>query len=151
MEPIRVASLKPGYKWVMVDSGSGEHCCWAEEEFPDHAVERSPGQQSGQTMETACKGMLQNEGQILVDFETQEGIQSNVTFQNVRVSTPILSVRKLVRKGHQVSFRRGGGTITAAETGDKMEFEERGGVYYIQLKILPPKKKKISSDFVRRG
>ena len=135
----------------MVDSGSGDHCAWAEDEFPDHEVESSPGQRNGQTMETACKGILNNEGQILVDFETQEGIRSNVTFQNVKVSTPILSVRKLVRKGHEVSFRRGGGTIIAAETGDRMDFVERGGVYYIKLKILPAKPENTKPDRIRRG
>ena len=135
----------------MVDSSSGDHCVNADKELPDHEVESSPGQQNGQTMETACKGILHNHGQILVDFETQEGIRSNVTFQNVKVSTPILSVRKLVRKGHQVAFRKGGGTITAAETGDQMEFVDRGGVYYIKLKILPAKPKSTKSDFIRRG
>ena len=106
--PVKVAAIEGGYKWAMVDSGPGDHCAWAEDEFPEHEIEESEGQLNGQTMEPACKSILKNEGQFLVDFETQEGIKSNVTFHNVKVSTPILSVRQLIRKGHQVAFRVAG-------------------------------------------
>ena len=102
-------------------------------------------------METACAGELKNEGQIHVQFETQEGIRSDITLQNVKVTTPIMSVRKLVKKGHMVEFWNGGGCIIAAKTGRKMYFVERGGVYYIKLKILPLVAKNSGPDFIRRG
>ena len=149
---VKVSSLEagPGWKWVMVDSGSYEHCLDAEEELPDHPVERSPGQDIGQVVETAGGHELPNLGQVRVEFETQEGFESDVTFQNIKVTTPILSVRKLVKKGHQVQFRRGGGAIVAAG-GQRMEFVERGGVYYIKMKIRPPTPANSGLGFTRRG
>ena len=69
-------------------------------------------------------------GQVSVEFETQEHIHSTITFQNVKVTTPILSVRKLVRKGHNVEFWNGGGCITgASKGGHEMNFVERNGMY----------------------
>ena len=134
----------------MVDSGSAEHCLDAEDELPDHPVERSPGQEIGQVVETAGGHELANIGQVRVEFETQEGFESDVTFQNIKVTTPILSVRKLVRKGHQVQFRKGGGSIVAAGSGQRMDFVERGGVYYITLKIRPPTPVNSATGFIRR-
>lgn len=135
----------------MVDSGSAEHCLDADEELPDHPIERSPGQDIGQVVETAGGHELPNLGQVRVEFETQEGFESDVTFQNIKVTTPILSVRKLVRKGHQVEFKRGGGSIVASGSGQRMDFVERGGVYYIKLKIRPPPTVNSGSGFTRRG
>ena len=136
--------------WVMVDSGSGAHCINVGKMLPRHLIQESPGQLKGQVMETAGGHELQNEGQVLVDFETQEGIRSNIVFQNVKVTTPILSVRKLVLKGHKVEFWDGGGCITGAGAGGhKMFFVERNGVYYIKLRILPPKNNE--AGFTRRG
>ena len=135
----------------MVDSGSFEHCIDAESELLGHEVQRSPGQDVGQVVETAGGHELKNQGQVHVEFETQEGLESDVTIQNIKVTTPILSVRKLVRKGHHVQFRQGGGSIIAAGTGQKMNFVERGGVYYIKLKIRPPVTKNSQSGFTRRG
>ena len=59
---VKIASLEAGqgWKWVMVDSGSGEHCLDAEVELPDHPIERSQGQEAGQTVETAGGHELHN-------------------------------------------------------------------------------------------
>ena len=150
---VKVSSLEagPGWRWIMVDSRSAEHCLDAEAELPDHEVEPSPGQEIGQTVETAGGHELANLGQVRVEFETQEGLESDVTFQNIKVTTPILSVRKLVKKGHEVEFRRGGGSIVAAGSGERMNFIERGGVYYIKLKIRPPVSRNSQPGFTRRG
>ena len=150
---VKIASLEAGqgWKWVMVDSGSGEHCLDAEVKLPDHPIERSPGQEAGQTVETAGGHELHNLGQVRVEFETQEGLESDISFQHIKATTPILSVRKLVKRGHQVEFRRGGGSIIAAGSGQRMDFVERGGVYYIKLKIRPPVHVNRASGFIRRG
>ena len=86
-----------------------------------------------------------------MSLRPQEGQEPDVIIQNIKVTTPILNVRKLVRKGHQVQFRRGGGSIIAAGTNQRMEFVERGGVYYIKLKIRPPAAKNSQSGFTRQG
>ena len=94
---------------------------------------------------------LANEGQVTVGFETQEHIRSTITFQNVKVVSPILSVRQLVKKGHRVEFWDGGGCITGAgKGGHKMSFVERNGVYYMKMKFLPPTKPN-EAGFSRQG
>ena len=102
-------------------------------------------------METASGHVLPNQGQVTLDLETREKLRSSITFQNVKVITPILSVRKLVRKGHRVEFWKGGGNIIAAgDGGHRMAFVERNGVYYIRMKFLPPAND-ASSGFSRQG
>ena len=56
----------------------------------------------------------------------------------MKVTVPILSVRKLVRDNHNVWFEKHGGYILNLTTGEKIPFFEFQGVYYLKMKILPP-------------
>ena len=47
-------------------------------------------------------------------------------------------MRKIVRNGNYVKFRRGGGYIFNAKTGKKLPFVERQGVYFVKVKVLDP-------------
>ena len=60
---------------------------------------------------------------------------------------PILSVRKIVRKGNYVTFRDGGGYIKNVKTGDKMRFVERQGVYFIKVLVKAPSPGKTSESW----
>ena len=53
----------------------------------------------------------------------------------MRVRTPILSVRKLVRDDHEIYTTRGGGSIRNTTSGKQIKFFEHAGVYYLKLEI----------------
>ena len=65
-----------------------------------------------------------------------EGHKVPITFSDLPVQCPILSVRKIVRRGNKVVFNLDGGYIKHKATGNKMYFVEREGVYFIKMKIL---------------
>ena len=53
----------------------------------------------------------------------------------MKVKTPILSARQLVRGGHEVYTNSGGGWIKNLESDKLIRFFEFQGVYYLRMKI----------------
>ena len=58
----------------------------------------------------------------------------------MKVSTPILSVRKLVKYGNDFYLNKQGGYILNLATGKKMKVYNFQGVYYLRMKVLSGKK-----------
>ena len=61
----------------------------------------------------------------------------SIEFDQLRVRTPILSVRKLVRDDHEIYIKRVGGNIRNTTSGKQIKFCEHAGAYYPELKITP--------------
>ena len=67
---------------------------------------------------------------------------------------PILSVRKIVKKGNDVNFQKGQGTIVHRTTGRTLRFNEHDGVYFLKIKVPDPGHLDSlvhSQDFPRQG
>ena len=64
-----------------------------------------------------------------------DGEKVNVKWNHMKVKTPILSVRQLVRDGHEVYINSNGGWIKNLENGKIIHFFEFQGVYYLKMKI----------------
>ena len=122
---------------AMVDSGSFLHAINAEADLPGHAIEAVEGKDKARSAETACGAILKRLGIVrtagLVDGETV-----NVKWNHMKVKTPILSVRQLVRDGHEVYINATGGWIKNLENGKIIHFFEFQGVYYLKMKIAQP-------------
>ena len=122
---------------AMVDSGSFLHAINAEVDLPGHAIESIEGKDKARSAETACGAILKRLGIVrtagLVDGETV-----NVKWNHMKVKTPILSVRQLVRDGHEVYINSTGGWIKNLENGKVIHFFEFQGVYYLKMKIAQP-------------
>ena len=122
---------------AMVDSGSFLHAINAEVDLPGHAIEAIEGKDKARSAETACGAILKRLGIVrtagLVDGETV-----NVKWNHMKVKTPILSVRQLVRDGHEVYINSTGGWIKNLENGKIIHFFEFQGVYYLKMKIAQP-------------
>ena len=69
----------------------------------------------------------------------------------MEVEMPILSVRKMVKRGNDVDFRRGGGFVRNRSTGKTIQFHEYEGVYYLKLKVDDPGDAMNSLGFGRPG
>ena len=80
---------------------------------------------------------------VLVDID---GESHSIEFDDLPVECPIISVRKIVRKGNKVVFQEKGGYILNETTQKRLHFTEKQGVYFIKLKVRPP-----TEDFHRRG
>ena len=69
-----------------------------------------------------------------------------LNFTNMKVDVPVASVRTFVRSGNDVEFFEGGGIVRNRENGATLPFIEMGGVYFLQLKIKPPKNSKWADE-----
>ena len=56
----------------------------------------------------------------------------------MKVKTPILSVRQLVRDGHEVYINAEGGWIRNVENNKWINVVESQGVFYLKTKITKP-------------
>ena len=92
----------------MVNSGSFVHAINAEVELPNHQLIPPTEQDTQTNAETACGGKLTKQESVHVECET-DGSNVAIEFDSMRVKTPILSVRQLVRDNNVVHFRRHGG------------------------------------------
>ena len=137
---------------ALVDTGSFTHAIDADAELPDHDVEPCDPDAPGTSAETAGGGILKKLGVVrtkgLIDDTEVE-----IAWDHMKVSTPILSVRKLVKEGNDVHINKNGGHIVNLATGKKMRIHNFQGVYYLRMKIAsgkssaPPHK----PDFHRPG
>ena len=123
----------------LVDSGSTINAAWIAKHFPGcvNHVRPTVASQSGDFATTAGGQTLINKGRCLVSA-TSNGKPFDVAFKDMETELPILSVRKMVRKGNEVRFKKLGGTIRNTSTGELQRFHEHQGVYFMKLKINDP-------------
>ena len=67
-----------------------------------------------------------------------DGEKVNVRWNHMKVKRPTLSVRQLVRDGHEVYINAEGGWIKNLENNKLINFFEFQGVYYLKMKITKP-------------
>jgi hypothetical protein len=155
MESLPKDELKPGERWMLVDSGSAIHGINVEEDAPEYLewVIESRGSRRGDTAVTACGGTIKDEGKVTI-HGTADGVDISIPFKNMKVKMPICSVRKIVKQNNDVIFRDVGGVIRNRATGKEIKIVERDGVYFIKMLIKPPTGDKSideSASFHRRG
>jgi hypothetical protein len=123
----------------LVDSGSTVNAAWISKHFPQwaHLVKSTPASERGDCATTACGQQLVNKGRVQIKA-TAQGADFNVAFKDMETELPILSVRKMVKKNHDVRFRRDGGSIKNRTTGREVLFYAHEGVYFLKLKISNP-------------
>ena len=139
-------SLKPGERWCMMDSGAGCNAAKRKKEFPKYQIKN--GSKKRRCV-LADGTEIRSEGVVEVRAEI-EGEEHIIPFDDLPVECPIISVRRIVRKGNIVKFKKDGGYILNASSGRKLRFVERNGVYYIKLKVLEPEEPE-SPVFSRPG
>ena len=60
----------------------------------------------------------------------------SIVFADLPVQCPILSVRRIIKKGNGVVFNDAGGFIEHTVTRRRIDFIEREGVYCIKMNIV---------------
>ena len=119
---------------AMIDSGSFTHAADAEVHLPGHEILPPGPRERRRKAETACGGILDIKGLVNISAEVN-GNALDIQFCHMKVNTPIISVRRLVKDGYEILICDGGGFIRHMETGKLLYFLEHQGVYYMKLKV----------------
>ena len=120
---IQMIFLAPDQKLAMVNSGSFVHAVDSNVELPGHVLRPIDKNDPHAVGETQCGGKLIEKGSVLVDCII-DGHRVGLEFDSMKVNTPILSVRKLVRDNHPMKFHKNGNFIHDLTTGKKIGFFE---------------------------
>ena len=109
-----------------------------ENHFPDHMLYQPEEIGRGDFALTANGDKLFNLGGFSVTGVCN-GVKVVLGFMNMKVDVPVASVRTFVKNGNEVEFFDGGGVVRNKENGAQLPFIEMGGVYFLQLRVKPPK------------
>ena len=123
---------------ALVDTGSFTHAIDADVELPGHEIESCDPDSPGTSAETAGGGILRKLGSVRTTGLIDD-CEVGITWDHMKVSTPILSVRKLVKDGNDVYINKHGGYIIHLATGKKMRIYNFQGVWYVRMKITSGK------------
>ena len=117
---------------MAVDSGATETVV-GESMLP--GVETKPGDASrrGVQYEVANGERIDNLGEKRFTCVGEEGYECNMKAQVCDVNKALLSVRRLTQAGNKVVFDPKGGYIENMETGERMNMQEKGGMYVLKL------------------
>ena len=125
----------------MINSG-GCHAAHARKHFPKH-----PRRQSKKVRKCVlADGSPMESSEVVEVLAKIDGENHTIEFDDLPVECPIISVRKIVRKGNRVVFQENGGYIMNKTSQKKLHFVEKQGVYFIKLDVAPP-----TEGFPRRG
>ena len=90
--------------------------------------------QNGHYFRAANGGRITVEGEKDIVGQSNEGAKLSMTFQACpKVTTPLLSVRRICQAGNRVHFRDDGGTIENPRSGQVIQFGISNGVYYMDI------------------
>lgn len=129
--------LGPGEIYMLMDSGAGCNGGKCAKLFPKYRVKDHTKDRPQHNVVSACGTKMPHRGHINLSVEIG-GEDHMIPMDDIDVDLPILSVRRIVRQGNLVKFRRGGGYIRNATTGTRLHFVERQGVYFIKVKVKDP-------------
>ena len=122
----------------VLDSGSVETMANASKTFPKHPVSPSPGSPNGVKYVAADGGLMPNNEEITTTLQAENGVKlENMKWQDTELNMPIMSVRRLAKKGSRVEFHDTGGNVYLPD-GNVIPFYLIHGVYLIKLLITPP-------------
>ena len=142
--------LREGEMWAMMDSGAGVPGINVVKHCPELAFALKEA-----VRRKRC--ICANGGEMLVDKEIKLNVELDghampIKFSELPVQCPILSVRRIARKGNDIVFTEDVGYIEHRTSGRRIVFTEREGVYFVRMRITGPD----SSDqdpagFARQG
>ena len=142
----------PNEVLCLVDSGSTINAACIEKHFPafKHTVKSTKKSRAGDFATTAGGHKLYNRGRCKIPSVAQKQ-PFPVTFKDMKVELPILSVRKIVKLGNLVAFDTGGGFIMDKTSRKKILFYEYEGVYFLKLQVDPDTSHAEPAGFGRLG
>ena len=80
---------------------------------------------------------MPNLGEADIQLRDQTGHDFHMVLQNTKVNHPIMSGRRLLRKGCEIRLKGKGGWIKLPD-GHKVEIVLRKGVLWCELEVMSP-------------
>ena len=123
----------------MADTGSTLNGIGLVKELPKYAHLYRPidPRKKTKAAETACGGSVCIEGDVDLTGFIDDDLHT-VSFKHMKVSKPIVSMRKCVKAGNELHITEEGGYIKNRRSGKTVQLVERCGVYFFKLCLLPP-------------
>lgn len=125
--------LKKGEKWCMMDSGAGCHAADAKKEFPHHR--RRKGKHIRKCV--LANGAPMESDEVVDVKASVQGQTHEIEFDDLPVECPIISVRKIIRKGNKAVFEERGAYILNKANRKHLIVTEKHGVYFIKIMLHP--------------
>ena len=141
-----------GFRWIKeeaaVDSGAVD-CVASRDRFPHLEVMDTPESIRGESWTCAGGKQLAKEGEIELDWMTNEGQGQKTKIKIGKVNRTLISADKLLEKGHEVILsKRSPRIITRA--GQVIALQRKHGMFILDMWHKVPNKVE-SSVFTRRG
>ncbi len=121
---------------VLVDSGAADNVV-PPGLISEYKVTEGEQKRAGVKYVTADGTRIPNMGEQNVRVALEDGTLCSLEFQVAKVNKPILSVGKLIEKGHSVTFNDVGGEIVHLKSGIRTQFKRVAGVYMLDMWVLP--------------
>ena len=102
----------------------------------------------GVEYEVATGEFIPNLGEKKIVAVTEEGVARKLAAQVADVNQALLSVRRMMNKGHRVVFDSAGSYIEGKESGEWMDMHDDGKMYTLKVWTCREGKEK---DFRRQG
>ena len=134
--PERLNAMEESAEWeeieMAVDSGATETVV---REDMVKSVETKEGEatRKGVQYEVASGELLPNLGEKKFTAYGEQGQVRAIKAQVCEVNKALLSVHKMVQAGNRVVFARDGSYAEDETTGERIEMQEKGGMYMMKL------------------
>ncbi len=145
-----------GFMWVKeeaaVDSGAVD-CVANKKTFPHLQVTPTPESLRGECWTCAGGKQLKKEGEIVLDWITEDGQAQKVKLKVGEVSRTLISADKLLEKGNEVILSKRNPRIIT-RTGQTIKLRRKGGMFIMDMWYKVPVNKstsKLAAGFTRQG
>ena len=149
--------LKPGERWLLMDTGANIDAADIEAHFPEYSnlISNCDVPSASAGAECASGTLVRAEGSALV-HGSLDGHRDAIDFKHMKIKIPIASMKNRVAgpDGYDVFITEEGGALRHRRTGDVIQMFDRSGVYFCKWKTsLPPLSNglPIESGFTRLG
>ena len=142
----------PNFKWVKeeaaVDSGAID-CVANADRFPHLKVMETAESRRGDCWTCAGGKSIKKEGEVEVEWTTNEGLEQKVKIKIGKVNRTLISVDKLLERGHEVILSRKSPRIIT-QNGQVITLRRKFGMFLLDMWHKVPVKSS-ASVFTRQG
>ena len=144
--------------WCILDSGSSIDAADHSKHFPGSKIHKTMS--LGATYQTATGEPFHNMGEMEIPFQTENRHDKQVSFNNAKVSMPILSMTRSNNNGHRTTLddEWGDSYTVHKESGEEDPVVNRLGVYFMKIYVNKRLLKRpatsgihVPEDFAGRG
>ena len=122
---------------IILDSGACRHVM-AGESAPGYPVRESPGSRRGQNFIVGNGERVPNEGQMILNLETDDGAAATATFQVADLTRPLMSVSQICEQGYRCIFEDSCARVVNKDDQTICKFEKEGQLYVAKMKLKAP-------------